>query len=48
MKGPLKAAEPPKMDRKPGQCHINLGLITIDRFQSQQRALKTGGFSAAW
>jgi len=47
MKGPLKAAEPPKMDRKPRRCHINLGLITIDPFQLQQRAFKTGSFSAA-
>ena len=47
MKGTLKAAEQPKTDRKPGRCHINLGLITIDPFLPQQRAFKTGGFSAA-
>jgi len=29
---PLKASEPPKMDRKLSRCHINLGLITIDQF----------------
>jgi hypothetical protein len=47
MKEPLKASEPPKMDRKPGRCHTNLSLVTIDQFQPQQRTLKTGGFSAA-
>jgi len=47
MKGVLKAAESPKMDRKPGRRRINLSLITIDLFQPQQRALKADGFSAA-
>ena len=36
MKELLKAAELPKMHRKPARCHIHLGLIAIDRFQPKQ------------